>query len=146
MIKQMILDAEPLTPMMVPLADLIRELDGSIDACYWDGRDWFEQIAMDKAGDPSMGDLLNSILENGLTVPLNVISYSDDTVIMGNGHHRLILAALCGIETIGVYRSEEGIDWSISSIGSESCFVCIPEDTSAVYQAVEAWFEDSEEY
>lgn len=113
MLKEKLLAATPRTPMLVPLVDLINTLDGSADACGWEGEWWFDEIAKDKASDDNMGDLLDSILEEGLFIPLNVIRY-DDVIQMGNGHHRLILAALCGIETVGVYVSRYGVDWTLS--------------------------------
>ena len=112
MLKEKLLAATPRTPMLVPLVDLINTLDGSADACGWNGDWWFDEIAMEKAGDDNMGDLLDSILEEGLFVPLNVVSDGHE-LEMGNGHHRLILAALCGIETIGVYVTYR-LDWGLS--------------------------------
>ena len=112
MLKEKLMAAPLNTPIMVPLVDLINTLDGSVDANGWDGEWWFDEIATEKAADDNMGDLLDSILEEGLFIPLNVVSNGDD-LMMGNGHHRLILAALCGIETIGVYVSHR-IDWRLS--------------------------------
>lgn len=112
MLKEKLKAAEINTPMMVPLVDLINTLDGSVDASGFMGDWWFDEIAKKKAGDCVMGDLLDSILENGLFIPLNVVDYGA-TVMMGNGNHRLILAALCGIETVGVYVSQR-IDWGLS--------------------------------
>ena len=60
--------------------------------------------------------LLPSILHNGLQCPLNVV-YGDGQFKMGNGHHRLVLALLCGIEEIRIVVSTDYCDFKNSEIG-----------------------------
>ena len=112
MLKDKLLAAPLNTPIMVPLVELINTLDGSEDATGWNDEWWFDEIAKEKASDDNMGDLLDSILEEGLFIPLNVVTNGSE-LEMGNGHHRLILATLCGIETIGVYVTRR-LDWTLS--------------------------------
>lgn len=121
------------TITIVNLADLIRDLTWSLDVSgsrdIWGSDDqWFAKIVVDKWADSCMGYLIDSILNYGFTVPLNVIrrvdmmcddcfANSDEDCTcevaygMGNGHHRLIAAALCGIEWIPVVVSSERCDW-----------------------------------
>ena len=94
-------------PVRVNLAKLLSFLDGSIDVEDYDN--WLAAAFVDKILDRQMSYLIDSILEEGMLCPLNIISnYWGFT--FGNGHHRLIAALLCGIEEIDVVVSER-IDW-----------------------------------
>ena len=100
------------TPVRVPVSDLIKTLSGSCD--YGDEGPWLMGIFNMKLADYEMGWLIDSVLENGLVTPLNVIRRGNGNFRMGNGHHRLIAALLCGIEEIDVVVTR-GIDWTCSS-------------------------------
>lgn len=102
----------------INIAELIKALDGSCDIGTHDG--WLIDCFVDKATDDQFPALLASILENGLTLPLNVIRNNDDEVIMGNGHHRLVAALLCGIEDISIVVSENDCDWRSTSYEDDS--------------------------
>ena len=103
-------------PVTVNIYDLLGHLDGSCDVGDDDG--WIMDMFTDKIGDVStMVWLLPSILHNGLQCPLNVVhSFGYGRFIMGNGHHRLVLALLCGIEEIEVIVSDGGCDFRNSEI------------------------------
>ena len=102
----------------INIAELIKALDGSYDIGTHD--EWLIDCFCDKATDDQFPALLASILENGLTLPLNVIRNDDDEVIMGNGHHRLVAALLCGIEDISIVVSENDCDWNSTSYECDS--------------------------
>ena len=96
----------------VNLIDLINTLAGSLDC--GDSIDWLDYVFVEKVRDRQMSTIVNSILDNGMTCPLNVI-FDGNTFIMGNGHHRLIAALLCGIEDIPIYVTRH-INWGKSEI------------------------------
>lgn len=104
----------------VPVATLVRTLAGSCDVPVVHYGHWLHDLMIQKLYDDNMGDLIDIILSEGLTIPLNV-NYREweDAFYMGNGNHRLILALLCGIEHIDVYVT----DWTEHerSGGSEWC-------------------------
>lgn len=83
----------------VDIVDLLRNLDGSCDV----GNDiaWVEHMFMNKVLDNEIGYLIESLLENGQTVPLNIIGYGSGFE-MGNGHHRLCAMLLSGFDTVDV--------------------------------------------
>ena len=106
----------------VPVASLIRTLAGSCDVPFVDYGHWLHDLMIQKLYDDNMGDLIDIILSEGLTIPLNVnyVDYGDEFV-MGNGNHRLILALLCGIEYVDVYVTDRiehtrsgGYDWDFN--------------------------------
>ena len=99
-------------PVRVPISDLVKTLSGSCDYGY--GESWLIGIFNMKLGDNEMGWLIDSVLENGMVTPLNVIRKRNGDFEMGNGHHRLVAALLCGIEHIDVVVTS-GIDWTCSS-------------------------------
>ena len=102
----------------INIAELIKALDGSCDCGTHD--EWLIDCFGDKATDDQFPALLASILENGLTLPLNVIRNNNGEVIMGNGHHRLVAALLCGIEDISIVVSENNCDWHSTSYEDDS--------------------------
>ena len=112
----------------INIAELIKALDGSCDCGTHD--EWLIDCFGDKATDDQFPALLASILESGLTLPLNVIRNNDGEVLMGNGHHRLVAALLCGIEDISIVVSENNCDWRSTSYEGDSIEYCgelIPE-------------------
>lgn len=102
----------------INIAELIKALDGSCDCGTHD--EWLIDCFGDKATDDQFPALLASILESGLTLPLNVIRNNDGEVLMGNGHHRLVAALLCGIEDISIVVSENNCDWHSTSYEDDS--------------------------
>lgn len=120
------------TPVRVNLAKLLTILDGSID--IEDYENWLAAAFVDKILDPQMSYLVDSILEEGMLCPLNVISgYWGFT--FGNGHHRLIAALLCGIEEIDVVVSEE-IDWRRTEVHDDWDFEQIVSNYGVSYDNV----------
>lgn len=79
----------------VALADLLYELDGSIDS-RGDADEWLINIMWIKIGAAATPLLIWNMLRSGLQTPLNVMIKRGE-LLMGNGHHRLIAALLCGI-------------------------------------------------
>lgn len=104
-------------PVTVNIVDLLDTLDGSVDCSGTSTNgDWIMEMFVDKISDiSSMIWLLPSILHNGLQCPLNVV-YDYGKFKMGNGHHRLVLALLCGIDEIQVIVSENRCDFKSSEI------------------------------
>jgi hypothetical protein len=107
----------------VKIVDLLNTLDGSIDV---GDDDWVAGMFASKVMDYQMGGLIESLLDRGLCTPLNLVHdryQQHGKIVMGNGHHRLVAALLCGIEEIDVYvtdwidhaRSSEENDWDFSS-------------------------------
>lgn len=89
------------TPVVVDVAELVRTLVGSCDVD--DVEDWLGAVMLYKLRDGQMGALIESVLEHGMTVPLEVCSWGERPEWrMGNGHHRLIAALLCGLHEIPV--------------------------------------------
>lgn len=104
----------------VDIAELVQALDYSEDATQLKYRgclDWLPFVMLNKLHHRQMTTLIESLLADGLTCPLNV-SYGGEGwgFGMGNGHHRLIAALLCGIKYIDVYVTC-GIDFTLSSPG-----------------------------
>ena len=103
----------------VKIVDLLNTLDGSIDV---GDEDWIAGMFAEKVMDEQMGGLVESLLDRGLCTPLNLVHDYYGKLIMGNGHHRLVAALLCGIEEIDVYvtgwidheRSSEESDWTFA--------------------------------
>lgn len=87
----------------IDIVDLLRNLDGSCDV--GSGSAWIERMFMEKVLDNEIGYLIESLLENGQTVPLNIIGYGSDFE-MGNGHHRLCAMLLSGFDTVDVVVDE----------------------------------------
>lgn len=105
-------------PVTVNIYELLDCLEGSVDVGK--GDDWITDMFIDKIADIStMVWLLPSILHNGLQCPLNVV-YAYGEFLMGNGHHRLVLALLCGIEEIQVIVSTSSCDFKNSEIQYEN--------------------------
>lgn len=101
-------------PVTVNIYELLDCLEGSVDVGK--GDDWITDMFIDKIADIStMVWLLPSILHNGLQCPLNVVDECGEFK-MGNGHHRLVLALLCGIEEIQVIVSTNLCDFKSSEI------------------------------
>lgn len=111
-IEQLLDSFQNYAPVRVPISDLIKTLSGSCD--YGWGESWLMGIFNTKLADHEMGWLIDSVLENGLVTPLNVLLKEGGRFEMGNGHHRLVAALLCGIEQIDVVVTK-GIDWTCSS-------------------------------
>ena len=106
------------TPVTVNIYELLDHLAGSVDV--GDGDDWITDMFVDKINDVSaMVWLLPSILHNGLQCPLNVVYDEYGQFKMGNGHHRLVLALLCGIEEIQIVVSIDSCDFKNSEIGDK---------------------------
>lgn len=102
----------------INIAELIKALDGSCDCGTHD--EWLIDCFYYKATDDQFPALLASILESGLTLPLNVIRNNNGEALMGNGHHRLVAALLCGIEDISIVVSENNCDWHSTSYEDDS--------------------------
>ena len=108
----MLMIATPGKEYRISIVEFINALDGSTD--YSDSRDWVAECLRYKTKDLEFPGILASILEHGLTLPLNAVRWGDD-VVMGNGHHRLAAALLCGIETMTIVVSDEDFDFDSTS-------------------------------
>lgn len=108
----MLMQAVPGKEYRISIVEFINALDGSVD--YYNSRDWVTECFRHKTTDETFPGILASILEQGLTLPLNAVRW-DDAVLMGNGHHRLVTALLCGIETITIVVSDEYCDFDSTS-------------------------------
>ena len=117
----MLMQAVPGKEYRISIVELINALDGSVDYCY--SRDWVTECFRHKTTDNKFPGILASILEQGLTLPLNAVRW-DDAVLMGNGHHRLVAALLCGIETITIVVSDEDCDIASTSYRCNATTYC----------------------
>lgn len=117
----MLMHAIPGKEYRISIVELINALDGSVD--YYDENDWIESCFKYKTADKKFPGILASILEQGLTLPLNAVRW-DDAVLMGNGHHRLVAALLCGIETITIVVSDEDCDIASTSYRCNATTYC----------------------
>ena len=126
----------------IDIVDLLRNLDGSCDV----GNDiaWVESMFMEKVLDNEIGYLIESLLENGQTVPLNIIGYGSGFE-MGNGHHRLCAMLLSGFDTVDVVVDEcmdfagsedDSLDKSYSDEADESFSSLYPWLLDVYYSAV----------
>lgn len=126
----------------IDIVDLLRNLDGSYDVGGESG--WIERMFMEKVLDNEIGYLIESLLENGQTVPLNIIGYGSGFE-MGNGHHRLCAMLLSGFDTVDVVVDEcmnfggsedDSLDKSYSSEAEESFSSLYPWLLDVYYSAV----------
>lgn len=108
----MLMQAIPGKEYRISIVEFINALDGSAD--YYEKNDWIKACFRYKTTDATFPGILASILEQGLTLPLNAVRW-DGSVLMGNGHHRLVAALLCGIETITIVVSDEDCDIASTS-------------------------------
>ena len=90
----------------VNIVDLLNTLSGSCDV--GGGPAWIASMFMYKVLETETGYLIESLLEHGQTVPLNVLECWSGAggFEMGNGHHRLCAMLLCGFETVNVVVTE----------------------------------------
>ncbi len=108
----MLMQAVPGKQYRISVVEFINALDGSVDFPH--DNDWVAECFQHKTTDETFPVILASILEQGLTLPLNAVRLGD-AVGMGNGHHRLVAALLCGIETITIVVSDEDCDFDSTS-------------------------------
>ena len=87
----------------VNIVDLLNTLSGSCDV--GSGTEWIAKMFMNKVLYVEIGYLIESLLENGQTVPLNVSRWGG-AFEMGNGHHRMCAMLLCGFETVNIIVTE----------------------------------------
>ena len=130
-IEQLLYSCQNYMPVRVPISDLIKTLSGSCD--YGQGESWLIGVFNMKLGDNEMGWLIDSVLENGLVTPLNVILKEGSWFQMGNGHHRLVAALLCGIEHIDVVVTRS-VNWECSSDDD------MEEEWDVVDEASNVWY------
>lgn len=128
----------------IDIVDLLRNLYGSCDV--GSGDTWIERMFMEKVLDNEIGYLIESLLENGQTVPLNIIGYGSGFE-MGNGHHRLCAMLLSGFDTVDVvvdecmnFRSSEddSLDKAYSIEAEQSFSSLFPWLLDVYYSAVYA--------
>ena len=108
----MLMQAVPGKEYRISIVEFINALDGSVD--YFHDNDWVKECFQYKTTDETFPGILASILEQGLTLPLNAVRWGNG-VLMGNGHHRLVAALLCGIETITIVVSDIDCDFDSTS-------------------------------
>ena len=126
----------------VNIVDLLNTLSGSCDV--GSGTEWIAEMFMRKVLDVKIGYLIESLLENGQTVPLNVSRWCG-AFEMGNGHHRMCAMLLCGFETVDIvvtenldfYQSEDNyLDISYSDEAEEIFDAMVHALRSVYYAAV----------
>lgn len=129
-------------PVNVNIIDLLNTLSGSCDV--GSGPEWVAEMFTRKVLDVEIGYLIESLLENGQTVPLNVSRWCG-AFEMGNGHHRLCAMLLCGFETVNIvatehldfYQSEDdSLDMSYSDEADEVFDAMVDALRSVYYAAV----------
>ena len=93
----------------LPIASLVKALAGSCDFNEYHPDSWLREAFYYKMEDKEIGYLIDSILDDGLTLPLNILR-REHGFVMGNGHHRLVAALLCGVERLDVVVTDN-VDW-----------------------------------
>lgn len=109
---------------VVSLGDYLRLLNASADVCPEDPDDLLRDIFIEKVGDEVMGALIDSLMENGFTAPIELQIINDGWAGMqfsqGNGHHRLVAAILLGMDRIAIYPRIASSGWDICFEKTES--------------------------
>lgn len=110
---------------MIRLGDYLKLLTSSADLSCSPIDDLIRDIVKGKAGDRTMGPIIDSIIDNGFTSPIELQIINDgmygdgDVYSQGNGHHRLVAAILLGIDVIPVMVRNAKSAWDID-FGSTS--------------------------
>ena len=117
----MLMQAVPGKEYRISIVEFINALDGSVDFPL--DNYWVAECFRHKTKDWTFPGILASILEQGLTLPLNAVRW-DEVVGMGNGHHRLVAALLCGIETITIVVSDGDCDFDSTSYEDDAMTYC----------------------
>ena len=104
----------------VSIIELINSIEWSVDWTEFETdhflKNWYKTLFSDKILDPEFSIIIDELLNNGLLCPLNVI-VSQRGLVMGNGHHRLFAALLCGIEQLDISFTDD-IDWETSEVNN----------------------------
>lgn len=109
---------------VVSLVDYLQLLNDSADVCPEDPADLLRDIFIEKIGDDVMGALIDSLMEDGFIVPIELQIIIDHQTGMrfsqGNGHHRLVAAILLGMDRIAIYPRIASSGWDICFEKTES--------------------------
>lgn len=92
---------------MMPVDEILQYVTGSVDICF-NGRevDWFEIFAA-KVSHDHFDTLVDTLIEQGFTMPIVLGESHLGGYIVGNGHHRLCAAILLGFDEIPVIIDRE---------------------------------------
>jgi hypothetical protein len=98
---------------MVKVAEIVENATSSVDFGEFDGsvRSW-KTLLMYKLGDRQVPALIRAIQTEGFNVPIYLDRDDPDEWIIGNGHHRLSVAILLGMDEVPVTDIEYDSDLS----------------------------------
>jgi hypothetical protein len=98
---------------MVKVKEIIKNATESGDFGEFDGsvRSW-KMLLMHKLGDRQVPALIRAIQTEGFNVPIYLDRDDSDGWIIGNGHHRLSVAILLGMDEVPVTENEYDSDLS----------------------------------
>lgn len=114
-------DLIPGQVQMIRLGDYLKLLTASADLSHSPVNDLIRDIVWDKVGDWKMGAIIDSIIDNGFTSPIELQIINDgidadpneNVYSQGNGHHRLVAAILLDIDVIPVMVRNAASAWDI---------------------------------
>jgi ParB-like nuclease family protein len=92
---------------MVSVAELLKKITSTADGFFPgdDGSEWFRMMEY-KGGEVQTPAIIRAIERYGFTDPICITAQSDNNWELGNGHHRLVIAILLGLDEIPVDFSE----------------------------------------
>lgn len=88
---------------MVPVSEILRKVQRTMD-CYSPGDRWDEWFRMieNKTFDSQTPAIIRAIETHGFTDPVCIQEHGENNWYFGNGHHRLSVAILLGLDEIPV--------------------------------------------
>lgn len=106
----------------VPLTEILRRVTRSIDFTkqrFEDPKNMYGYVTVDelwrkwlhaKSRDLSFWPLVDTIMAEGFDVPVMIVE-EEDGWVMGNGHHRIVVALWACIDEIPVYFADSVNSW-----------------------------------
>lgn len=132
---------------LTPVVEILRNCKGSGDFgdIVGDSTEWWERVITTKAADSGFGHLVESYLEHGW-LEGSAVGWVNGQIL--NGHHRLVMAILLGLDyipTVDMWGSQpEPPEGHANSGSTHGCFEdpypILLTDDAEPYNA--AWVED----
>lgn len=119
--------------------EIMNTVTGSVDQGSLDSAADWQRLLYMKFDSPRRISMIDDIMENGILDPIEILPYagrqSEDEIVIGNGHHRLILAILCGLDTVPVIVTDR-LCGPASTRSGKIRFRDVDEADSAFYHEV----------
>lgn len=84
----------------IETSEIIRNVRGSVDYGNLLNADDWRGMLKNKLSDPQVPQLIREISDNGFNVPIRIGKDMPNNWELGNGHHRLSVAILLGLEKV----------------------------------------------